>query len=120
MADELNALLKIVTEGIQTLESAYKREKVPFPSLSDSFHPIPLDDNASIVETRRLVVDAALHIAAAVGTPMETIQMLCTAIYTSAALGTAVDNNIPDIIKSAGLQVRAYPFLASKENQIFS
>lgn len=101
----LTELGNIVTSSIQTLETAYAKVGVPYPSLDEPFKPGPLDDDFALGQTTRVLIAAAYQIIATVRGPMETIQDYAPAMYLSSSLGVAVETNIPDIVKDSGLQV---------------
>jgi hypothetical protein len=100
----LAALAGIISQGVQTLESAYSKKGVSFPSLDEPFKPGPLDDDPDVGNTTRLVVAAAYQIIATVTPPMETIMLSAPAMYLSASLGVVDEANIADVLKEAGPQ----------------
>ncbi|KAF9067896.1 S-adenosyl-L-methionine-dependent methyltransferase [Rhodocollybia butyracea] len=100
----LTELGNIVTSSIQTLEAAYAKSGIPYPSLDEPFKPGPLDDDFALGQTTRVLIAAAYQIIATVRGPMETIQDYAPAMYLSSSLGVAVESNIPDIVKDSGLQ----------------
>lgn len=101
----LSALVGILSSGVQTLESEYTKQGSAYPSLNDPFAPGPLDSDATVNATARLVVAAAYQIIAAVRTPFESIQEYGTGMYAPAALSLVVDIHIPNLLKDAGEQV---------------
>ncbi|THG96712.1 hypothetical protein EW026_g5168 [Hermanssonia centrifuga] len=100
----LTALANLVSSSIQTLEAAYAKEGLVFPSLDEPFAPSPLDNDQVLAQTTRVLVAAAAQIIATVRPPMDTIQDYAPAMYMSATLGTAVDINLADILKNSGSQ----------------
>ena len=103
----LAALAEIISQGVQNLESAYSKKGHSFPSLNEPFKPGPLDDDADVGNTTRLIVAAAYQIIATVRPPLETIMLQAPAMYMTATLGVVDDANIADVLKEAGPQVRA-------------
>ncbi|KAI0068103.1 S-adenosyl-L-methionine-dependent methyltransferase [Artomyces pyxidatus] len=104
MTSPLTALAGLISSGVQTLESAYAKEGLSFPSLDQPFSPGPLDKDPDVAATTRLIVAAAHQIIATVRAPMDTIQDYAPAMYMSATLGLAVDVNVADVLKDAGTQ----------------
>ncbi|KAI0063823.1 S-adenosyl-L-methionine-dependent methyltransferase [Artomyces pyxidatus] len=104
MTTPLKALATIISSSVQTLESAYSKKGVPFPSLDDPFQPISLYNEHDVVTATNLIVAAAHQIIATVRQPMDTLFDYAPAMYTSAALGLAVDVNVPDVLKDVGPQ----------------
>lgn len=102
----LAALAEIISQGVQTLESAYAKEGVPFPSLDEPFTPGPLDGDPDVGNATRLVIAAAYQIIATVRPPLETIMLSAPAMLLSSSLGVAEEANIADVLKEAGPQVR--------------
>ena len=104
----LVALARIISQGVQTLESVYAEKGLSFPSLDEPFQPSPLDLDPDVGNTTRLVVAAAYQIIATVTPPQETITHSSAAMLMSASLGVADEANIADVLKAAG-QVRMVP-----------
>ncbi|KAF5386557.1 hypothetical protein D9615_001582 [Tricholomella constricta] len=100
----LSALLSIISSGVQTLESAYSKDGLAFPSLDDPFRPTPLDQDAALAETRRLIVAAAAQLIATVRSPVEVLQEYAPGMYMTATLGFVEETNVADIIKEGGAQ----------------
>ncbi|KAH8981148.1 S-adenosyl-L-methionine-dependent methyltransferase [Lactarius akahatsu] len=98
----LVALARIISQGVQTLESAYSKKNLSFPSLDEPFKPSPLDDDPDVGNTTRLVIAAAFQIIATVRPPQETILDYAPAMYLSATLGVVDEANIADALKEAG------------------
>jgi hypothetical protein len=103
----LIALAEIISQGAQTLESAYSKQGLSFPSLDENFKPTPLDDNPELAATTRLIVAAAYQIIATVRSPLETIQDYAPAMYLTSSLGLVEEADVADAIKGAGPNVRA-------------
>ena len=101
----LAALAEIITQGAQTLESAYSKKGFSFPSLDEPFKPGPLDDDPDLGNTTRLIVAAAYQIIATVRPPMETIKLSAPAFHLSASLGVVDEADVADVLKDAGPQV---------------
>ncbi len=104
----LSALAAIVVSSIQTIESAYSNQGMYFPSLDDSsFRPDlgSLQYDPLLVHTTNILVAAAMQIIATVRPPMETIHDMSSTMFTSAALGLAVETDIPTIISTSGTPV---------------
>ena len=104
----LAALARIISQGVQTLESAYSKKGLSFPSLDKPFKPGPLDNDPDVGNTTRLVVAAACQIIATVRPPLDTILLQAPAMYLSASLGVVDEANIADVLKEAGPQVREW------------
>jgi len=102
MSSPLQNLVKIISEGVETLESAYDKDGRSFPSLNDPFTPTPLDGNTKLRATAQVVAAAAAQLLATVRAPVETLQDYTPGMYTSAALGIVVESNVADILKAAG------------------
>ncbi|KAF9048382.1 O-methyltransferase-domain-containing protein [Rhodocollybia butyracea] len=114
-ATPLTELGNIVISSIQTLESAYTKSGIPYPSLDEPYKPGPLDDDFALGKTTRVLIAAAYQIIATVRGPIETIQDYAPAMYLSSSLGVAVETNIPDIVKDSGLQqARILRYLVSR------
>ena len=104
----LSALAGIISQSVQTLESAYSKKGLSFPSLDEPFKPGPLDDDLEVGNTTRLIVAAAYQIIATVRPPSETIMLHAPAMYMSASLGVVDEANIADVLKDAGPRVREW------------
>ncbi|KAF9061984.1 hypothetical protein BDP27DRAFT_1369199 [Rhodocollybia butyracea] len=104
-ATPLTELGNIVISSIQTLEAAYTKPGIPYPSLDEPYKPGPLDDDFALGQTTRVLIAAAYQIIATIRGPMESIQDYAPAMYLSSSLGVAVETNIPDIVKDSGLQI---------------
>lgn len=106
----LLSLAEIISSGVRTLEAAYAKDGVPYPSLDDPLSPSPLSLGADPVlqQTSRLIVAAAYQIIATVRPPMETIMDFAPAQYMSSSLATVVEAHVPDVLKEAGSQVRPF------------
>jgi hypothetical protein len=100
-------LAEIISQGVQTLESAYSKQGLSFPSLDETFKPSPLDDNPELAATTRLIVAAAYQIIATVRSPLETIQDYAPAMYLTSSLGLVEEADVADALKAAGPNVRA-------------
>ena len=105
MSSPLKQLVEIISSGVETLQSAYDKDGIPFPSLNDPFVPTAMDTNIEVNATAKLIAAAAFQIIATVRTPMDTLQDYAPAMYTSGALAVVVDTNVADILKTAGPQV---------------
>ncbi len=103
---QLTALAEIISQGVQTLESAYSNKRISFPSLDEPFKTGLLDDDPDTVNTTRLVVAAAYQLVATVRPPMETIIEYGSAMYMPACLGVVDEVDIVDALREAGPQVR--------------
>ncbi|KAI0035464.1 S-adenosyl-L-methionine-dependent methyltransferase [Vararia minispora EC-137] len=98
----LSALLALLTSSVQTLESAYAKQGLSYPSLDAPFAPSPLDTDAELNNIARLAVASAAQIIATIRGPLETIQETSTGAYGAAALSLIVDTHVANIIKEAG------------------
>ncbi|KAI0045351.1 S-adenosyl-L-methionine-dependent methyltransferase [Auriscalpium vulgare] len=97
----LLALAAIISSGAETLNNAYSKRGLSFPSLNEPFSPGPLDDDQGLADTTRLIVAAAHQIIATVRSPMETIQDYCPAMYMSSSLRFVEETHIADVLKDA-------------------
>ena len=104
----LAALAGIISQGVQTLESAYSKKGLSFPSLDEPFKPGPLDDDLEVGNTTRLIVAAAYQIIATVRPPLETITLQAPAMYLSASLGIIDEANVADVLNDADSRVREW------------
>ncbi|KAI0261389.1 S-adenosyl-L-methionine-dependent methyltransferase [Gloeopeniophorella convolvens] len=104
MSDDLTALVGILSQGVQTLQTSYAKQGVSFPSLDDPFKPGALDEDPELNATTRLIVAAAYQIIATVRSPLETIQDYAPGMYLSSALGLIDEADVADAIKEAGPQ----------------
>ncbi|THH06774.1 hypothetical protein EW146_g9509 [Bondarzewia mesenterica] len=105
MTSPLSALTTIIVNGVQTLESAYAKQGLSFPSLDESFKPGPLDDDPALSQTTQMIVAAAFQIIATVRPPIETtVQDFAPSMNMSAALGVVTDVHVADVLKDAGTQ----------------
>lgn len=103
----LIALADIISSGVRTLDAAYAKEGVPFPSLDEPFRPgaPSLEGDLALQQTTRLIIAAASQIIASVRHPMETVMDLAPAAYSSASLATVVEAHVPDVLQAGGNQV---------------
>ncbi|KAI0063775.1 S-adenosyl-L-methionine-dependent methyltransferase [Artomyces pyxidatus] len=104
MATPLKALANLISSSVQTLESAYSKKGVAFPSLDDPFQPGSLNNEPDVETATNLIIAAAHQIIATVRQPVDTVYDYAPAMYMSAALGLAVDINVPDVLKDVGPQ----------------
>ncbi|KAJ7026144.1 S-adenosyl-L-methionine-dependent methyltransferase [Mycena alexandri] len=100
----LAALAQLITAGVQTIEAAYAKQGIPYPSLDAPFQPTPLDFDPALFQTAHLIVAAASQLIATVRSPMETIQAYAASMHVTSTLGFVVDADIPDVLKDAGPQ----------------
>ncbi|KAI0261384.1 S-adenosyl-L-methionine-dependent methyltransferase [Gloeopeniophorella convolvens] len=98
----LSALLRIISEGVRTLESTYSKNNATFPSLDEPFTPGPLDNNPDIVAAKQLAVAAAYQLIATVQSPLEHLQERGLSMYSTASLGLVEEVDVADTIKQAG------------------
>ncbi|KAJ7250604.1 S-adenosyl-L-methionine-dependent methyltransferase [Mycena rebaudengoi] len=98
----LAALSQLIATGVQTLEAAYEKQGIPYPSLDAPFQPTPLDFDPALFQTAHLIIAAASQLIATVRSPMETIQSYTASLHTTSTLGFVVDAEIPDVLKEAG------------------
>ncbi|KAF8218310.1 S-adenosyl-L-methionine-dependent methyltransferase [Mycena galopus ATCC 62051] len=111
----LATLAQLITSGVQTLEAAYAKQGIPYPSLDAPFQPTPLDFDPALFQTAHLIVAAASQLIATVRSPMETIQAYAASMHVTSTLGFVVDADIPDVLKDAGPQAsRVLRFLATR------
>ncbi|KAI0064466.1 S-adenosyl-L-methionine-dependent methyltransferase [Artomyces pyxidatus] len=105
----LTALVGIIASSVQALESAYSQQGAAFPSLDEPYSPGPLNNDATVAATTRLIVAAAHQLIATVREPLETIHDYAPGMYMSASLGLVTDINVPEVLKDAptGLHVDA-------------
>ncbi|KAI0057867.1 hypothetical protein BV25DRAFT_1841314 [Artomyces pyxidatus] len=104
MASPLTALVNLISSSVQTLESAYSKEGLAFPSLDEPFRPGPLDKDSAIVAATQVVVVAAHQLIATVRPPVDTVFEHGLSMYMAASLNVAVDVDVPDVLKEAGAQ----------------
>ncbi|KAI0267887.1 S-adenosyl-L-methionine-dependent methyltransferase [Gloeopeniophorella convolvens] len=104
MSGDLNALVGILTQNVQTLQESYAQKGASFPSLDDLYKSGPLDNDPELAATTQLIVAAAFQIIAAVRTPRDTIQDYAPAMHLSAALGLIDEADVADAIKEGGAQ----------------
>ncbi|KAI0040625.1 S-adenosyl-L-methionine-dependent methyltransferase [Auriscalpium vulgare] len=104
----LASLAALISAVAQTLETAYAKHGLVFPSLDEPFYPGPLDDDLALTNAARLIVAAAHQIIATVRAPMDTIQDYAPAMYMTSALAFANETNIADVLKNVpqGLHVQ--------------
>ncbi|KAF7377776.1 4-O-methyltransferase 1 [Mycena sanguinolenta] len=102
MATPLATLAQLISTGVQTLEAAYAKQGIPYPSLDAPFQPTPLDFDPALFQTAHLIIAAASQLIATVRSPMETIQAYAASMHTTSTLGFVVDADIPDVLKDAG------------------
>ncbi|KAI0032886.1 S-adenosyl-L-methionine-dependent methyltransferase [Vararia minispora EC-137] len=98
----LSALLRLLASSVESLEAAYAKEGVPFPSLDapNAASPLAIDPEAS--HLARVAVAAAYQVIATVRDPIETVQHTAASYYASAALGVSVDLHVANILKEGG------------------
>lgn len=104
-ASPLAALAQLITAGVQTLEDAYAKQGIPYPSLDAPFQPTPLDFDPALFQTAHMIVAAASQLIATVRSPMETVQSYAASMHVTSTLGFVVDADIPDVLKDAGPKV---------------
>lgn len=104
-SDPLSALLNIINSSTKELQSLHAQNGSQFPSLDGSFKPGPSDDDPRAIELSKLVVAAANQLIATVRPPKDTLWEVVTAMYLPAAVGFAVDVDIPEILREAPNQV---------------
>lgn len=119
-ASPLLALADIISSGVRTLDAAYAKEGVQFPSLDEPFRPgMPgLDGDPVLQQTTRLIVAAAAQIIASVRHPMETVMDLAPAAYSAASLATVVEANVPDVLQEGGSQVPRFFVLIADDTSL--
>ena len=118
MTTPLLALANILVNGIITLESAYAKNGMAYPSLDDPYSPDSLDGDEVLENATRVIIGAAAQIIATVRPPVETLQESSLAMYTPVSLGLAADLGIADVLKAAGPAVRhiLFPIALSGSN----
>ncbi|KAJ7717261.1 NUC119 domain-containing protein, partial [Mycena metata] len=77
----LAALAELITTGVQTIEAAYAKQGIPYPSLDAPFQPTPLDFDPALFQTAHLIVAAASQLIATVCSSMETIQAYTASMH---------------------------------------
>ncbi|KAI3622324.1 hypothetical protein WG66_016002 [Moniliophthora roreri] len=102
MASPLTALVDIISNGVGSIESAYKEKGASVPSLDVPFAPGPLDNDPALEMTIRTVIAASLQLIANIRHPMENIQEAATAFYMSAALDTVNEAHVANVLIGAG------------------
>lgn len=107
VTDPLQALIDIISSGVQTLHSSYAKYEATVPSLDDSSSPGPseLENDPAMRETTSPIVAAAAQLIATVRAPVDTIYDLAPGCYISATLRVTVEAHIAHILKDAGSQV---------------
>ncbi|KAG7087221.1 hypothetical protein E1B28_013202 [Marasmius oreades] len=100
----LTDLVGIISNGVASIESAYKKENVSFPALNEPFSPGPLDNDAALDMTIRTVVAASLQLIATIRPPMESLQEVASGMYMSATLGTVNEAHVANVLGNAGTQ----------------
>jgi hypothetical protein len=120
MASPLAALAQLITTGVETLEAAYAKQGIPYPSLDAPFQPTPLDFDPALFQTAHLIVAAASQLIATVRSPMETIQAYAASMHVTSTLGFVVDADIADVLKDAGSQVRILSMRRSTNQEFCS
>lgn len=105
MTTPLAELAQLISSGVKTLEDAYTKQGIPFPSLDAPFQPTPLDFDPALFQTAHLIVAAASQLIATVRSPMETVQAYAASMHVTSTLGFVVDADIPDVLRDAGSKV---------------
>jgi hypothetical protein len=108
MACPLTALANIISTQVDVVTKAYSEKGLDFPDLDDpSQSPPPPSgaSDASLAESKALIVAAADQILATVRPPVQTFTELSFGMYGMANLAFVIDTNIPDILKEAGATV---------------
>ncbi|KAI0064254.1 S-adenosyl-L-methionine-dependent methyltransferase [Artomyces pyxidatus] len=105
----LIALADIIASGVRTLESAYSKQGVSFPSLDEPYRPEQgsLDNDAAVTAATHLIVAAAHQLIATVRQPFATLRDYATGVEMTSSLGLITEVNVPDALKDeqAGLHV---------------
>ncbi|KAF9264340.1 S-adenosyl-L-methionine-dependent methyltransferase [Marasmius fiardii PR-910] len=104
MSSPLSALVDIISKGVASIESSYKKENLDFPSLDEPFSPGLLDNNAALVMTVRTVIAASLQLVATIRPPMETLQDISSGMYLPATLGTVNEAHVANALTDSGSQ----------------
>jgi hypothetical protein len=66
--DTVDALLRVIASAVADVKAIYGQEGTAFPSLDDVYEPTVADDKSA--KARELVVAAAMHLAAAMRSPL--------------------------------------------------
>ncbi|KAJ8508977.1 hypothetical protein ONZ45_g8811 [Pleurotus djamor] len=99
---ELDALVRIISSGVQTLRENYASQRESFPSLNETFVPSKLEEDPAIMAVSRLVVGAAAQLIASLRGPYDVLNEVGTGMYGPATLTVMNDNNIADLLQEAG------------------
>ncbi|KAK7040146.1 hypothetical protein VNI00_009952 [Paramarasmius palmivorus] len=102
MASPLSALVDIISNGVGSIESAYKEKGATHPSLDAPFAPGPLDSDPSLEIAIKTVVAASLQLIASIQHPVETLLHASTAFYFPAALNVIDETHASNVLIGAG------------------
>ncbi|KAF7303731.1 4-O-methyltransferase 1 [Mycena indigotica] len=103
-ASPLTALVRIIASCVQSIEQAYAKQGIPYPTLDAPFQPSALDLDPALLQTASLIVAAADQLIATVRSPMQTLQLYSGSMHLTSTLGFVVDSDVPDVLSNAGPQ----------------
>ncbi|KAJ8519276.1 hypothetical protein ONZ45_g3759 [Pleurotus djamor] len=99
---ELDALVRIISSGVETIQGRYASQRESFPSISEVYTPSRFEEDPDTIALTRLVVGAAAQLIASLRGPYDVLNETATGMYGTATVGLVNDNNIPDLLKEAG------------------
>ncbi|KAG6898617.1 hypothetical protein C0993_005644 [Termitomyces sp. T159_Od127] len=107
MATEIQQLSDLIVSSVSTLLQACKDCKTPFPDPTQAFTPQSELFRASQVaaDAANIIAAAALQLAARVLPPHTSLMNIASAHFKSAALRTALELSVTEILREAGPQV---------------
>ncbi|KAF9259719.1 S-adenosyl-L-methionine-dependent methyltransferase [Marasmius fiardii PR-910] len=102
----LTTLASIISNGVSSIDSTYKKANLSTPSLDEPFSPSPLDKNTqtALNATIQMVVAASLELIATIRAPDTTLLEVASGMNMSATLGAVNEALVADVLRDAGPQ----------------
>ncbi|KAG6898572.1 hypothetical protein C0993_005961 [Termitomyces sp. T159_Od127] len=106
MATEIQQLSDLIAASVSTLLRACQDCNTPFPDPNQPLTPQSEAFRASqvAIDATNIIAAAALQLAARVLPPHTSLMNIVSGLYKSAALRTAVELNVTEILREAGPQ----------------
>ncbi|KAJ7875426.1 O-methyltransferase [Mycena leptocephala] len=106
--EDLRTLGELILKSIQTIESRLQQEHLKFPALKEPFDPAGRAESV-LLETeicfaRSCIVGAASQLIAMVRSPVESIIETGLLFHLPSCLRAAVESNMVEIMREAGIQ----------------
>ncbi|KAG6883310.1 hypothetical protein C0993_006878, partial [Termitomyces sp. T159_Od127] len=107
MATEIKQLLDLIASSVSRLLQACEDNKTPFPDPNQPYTPQSEMFRAchDVVESTNTIAAAALQLTTRVLPPYMSLMHIVSAHFKTAALRTALELNVTEILREAGPQV---------------